>query len=39
MVNGVVEWKLFGFTLFTEIKEYKGIAKLNKILISKRKQV
>lgn len=28
MVNGVVEWKLFGFTLFTEIKEYKGIAKI-----------
>lgn len=26
LVNGVVEWKLLGLTLFSEIKEYKGIA-------------
>jgi hypothetical protein len=27
-VNGEVEWKLLGLTLFTQIKQYKGITKI-----------
>lgn len=28
-VSGIVEWKLLGATLYTEIKNYKGVASVN----------